>query len=114
VGRVASAAETAEATRHEALINTALAAVPAAILCPYDASGLTAAVLEDARRTHPRVVEGGARRVSDDCSGTVVAQAIGGQPLPSPPPARRISRHCGNRSSAAPSRRGSRAAARRT
>lgn len=81
-----SAAETAEATRHEALINTALAAVPAAILCPYDASGLTAAVLEDARRTHPRVVEGGARRVSDDYSGTVVAQAIGGQPLPRPPP----------------------------
>ena len=81
-----SAAETAEATRHEALINTALAAVPAAILCPYDASGLTAAVLQDARRTHPRVVEGGARRVSDDYSGTVVAQAIGGQPLPSPPP----------------------------
>jgi anti-sigma regulatory factor (Ser/Thr protein kinase) len=81
-----SAAETAEATRHEALINTALAAVPAAILCPYDASGLTAAVLEDARRTHPRVVEDGARRVSDDYSGTVVARAIGGQPLPRPPP----------------------------
>src|SRR5690242_2705624 len=74
-----SAAETAEATRHEALINTALAAVPAAILCPYDASGLTAAVLQDARRTHPRVVEDGARRVSDDYSGTAVAQAIGGQ-----------------------------------
>jgi hypothetical protein len=36
--------------------------------------------------THPRVVEGGARRVSDDYSGTVVGQAIGGQPLPSPPP----------------------------
>src|SRR5690349_11376696 len=68
------------------LVRAALAAVPAAILCPYDASGLTAAVLEDARRTHPRVVEGGARRVSDDYSGTVVAQAIGGRPLPSPPP----------------------------
>lgn len=81
-----SAAETAEATRHEALINSALAAVPTAIVCPYDASGLTAAVLEDARRTHPRVVESGARRLSDDYSGTVVAQAIGGQPLPSPPP----------------------------
>ncbi len=80
------AAEIAEATRHEALVNTALAAVPAAILCPYDASGLDPAVLEDARRTHPRVVEGGARRQSDDYSGTVVAQAIGGQPLPSPPP----------------------------
>ena len=36
-----SPAETAEATRHEALINEALAAVPASALCPYDASALT-------------------------------------------------------------------------
>ena len=81
-----SAAETAEATRHEALINSALAAVPATILCPYDANGLGAAVLEDARRTHPRVVEGGARRPSPDYASGTVAQAIGGQPLPGPPP----------------------------
>ena len=80
-----SAAETAEATRHEALINSALAAVPTTILCPYDANGLGAAVLEDARRTHPRVVEGGARRPSPDYASGTVAQAIGGQPLPGPP-----------------------------
>ena len=117
-----SAAETAEATRHEALINTALAAVPATILCPYDASGLTAAVLEDARRTHPRVVEGGARRLSPmTTSGTVVAQAIGGQPLPSPPPEAQATAFgeedlppLREQVGAAPSRRGSRAAARRT
>src|SRR5690606_31491801 len=38
-------AELREATRHEALINMALADVPAAIRCPYDASRLDAAVL---------------------------------------------------------------------
>ncbi len=81
-----SAAEIAEVTRHEALVNTALAAVPVAVLCPYDASGLDPAVLEDARRTHPRVVEGGGRGLSEDYSGTAAAQAIAGQPLPSPPP----------------------------
>jgi anti-sigma regulatory factor (Ser/Thr protein kinase) len=32
------------------------------------------------------VVEGGARRPSPDYSSGTVAQAIGGQPLPSPPP----------------------------
>jgi anti-sigma regulatory factor (Ser/Thr protein kinase) len=61
-----SPAETAEATRHEALINAALAAVPASALCPYDASGLGPAVLADARRTHPRIVQDGARRPSAD------------------------------------------------
>jgi hypothetical protein len=55
----AETAETAEATRHEALINMALAAVPATVLCLYDASGLTAAVLQDARRDPP---PGGGRR----------------------------------------------------
>mgnify|MGYP003907442549 CR=1 FL=1 len=80
-----SPAETAEATRHEALINEALAAVPASALCPYDASGLGPAVLADARRTHPRIVQDGARRPSPDYAGTAAARAIGGQPLPSPP-----------------------------
>lgn len=82
-------AELSEATRHEALINEALAAVPASALCPYDASGLGPAVLADARRTHPRIVQDGARRPSADYSGTAVARAIGGQPLPSPPPGAR-------------------------
>jgi anti-sigma regulatory factor (Ser/Thr protein kinase) len=84
-----SAAETTEATRHEALINAALAVVPTTVLCPYDASGLGPAVLADARQTHPRVMEDGARRASPDYSGTAVARAIGGQPLPSPPPGAR-------------------------
>ena len=81
-----SAAEIAEVARHEALVNTALAAVPATVMCPYDASALGAAVVDGARQTHPRVVEDGARRASADYTGTAVAQAIAGQPLPSPPP----------------------------
>jgi anti-sigma regulatory factor (Ser/Thr protein kinase) len=81
-----SAAEITEATRHEALINTALAAVPTTVMCPYDASGLGAAVLTGARQTHPRVVDDGARRASADYTGTAVARAIAAQPLPSPPP----------------------------
>jgi len=53
-------AEICEATRHEALINLAFAQVQAAILCPYDASGLAGSVLADARRTHQEPAASGA------------------------------------------------------
>ncbi|MFD5146918.1 anti-sigma factor RsbA family regulatory protein [Streptomyces sp. NPDC058401] len=79
-----SPAEVLEATRHEALINTAFAGRPATILCPYDTQGLAPEVLADARRTHPTLIEGGtdlpspaytdAARVSADCD----------RPLPEP------------------------------
>ncbi|MET9466438.1 sensor histidine kinase [Streptomyces sp. NPDC006544] len=72
-----SPAEVLEATRHEALINTAFAGRPATILCPYDVRGLAPAVVADARRTHPLLIERGedlpstaytdASRVSADC-----------------------------------------------
>lgn len=72
-----SRAEVLEATRHEALINTAFAGRPATILCPYDVRGLAPAVVADARRTHPLLIERGldlpspaytdASRVSADC-----------------------------------------------
>ncbi|WP_405828485.1 MULTISPECIES: anti-sigma factor RsbA family regulatory protein [unclassified Streptomyces] len=54
-----SPAEVLEATRHEALINTAFAGRPATILCPYDVRGLAPAVVTEARRTHPTLIEGG-------------------------------------------------------
>ncbi|MFF1416058.1 anti-sigma factor RsbA family regulatory protein, partial [Streptomyces sp. NPDC058289] len=73
-----SPAEILEATRHEALINTAFTGRPATILCPYDVHGLTPHVLADARRTHPTLIEAGldlpspaytdAARVSADCN----------------------------------------------
>src|SRR5215472_9572014 len=55
-----SAAETCEATRHEALIGLAFAQAPMTILCPYDASGLPGSVLADARRTHQEPAASGA------------------------------------------------------
>ncbi|MFD9307111.1 anti-sigma factor RsbA family regulatory protein [Streptomyces sp. NPDC060048] len=72
-----SAAEVLEATRHEALINTAFAGRAATILCPYDVRALAPAVVSDARRTHPSLIEKGldlpspaytdAAKVSADC-----------------------------------------------
>ena len=46
------------AVQHEALINRAFAGRDATILCPYDASGLSPAVLALAGRTHPLVAVG--------------------------------------------------------
>jgi anti-sigma regulatory factor (Ser/Thr protein kinase) len=57
-------AELAEATRHEALINLAFAGTAAHIVCPYDTAVLDAAVLADAERTHPDIVEPTGRRRS--------------------------------------------------
>jgi anti-sigma regulatory factor (Ser/Thr protein kinase) len=46
-------AEVREATRHEALINLALAQADAELLCLYDVTGLPEPVVEDACLTHP-------------------------------------------------------------
>lgn len=50
-----SAAEVAEATRHEALINHAFDGTGTRIICPYDVAGLAPSVVSDSWRTHPRV-----------------------------------------------------------
>jgi anti-sigma regulatory factor (Ser/Thr protein kinase) len=55
-----SPAEICEAARHEALLNLAFAPAEAAILCPYDASGLAEAVLAGARCTHQEPAVSGA------------------------------------------------------
>lgn len=57
-----TAAEVAEATRHEALINAAFEATGAEVLCPYDVAGLDADVVADALRTHPEVLDHAGRR----------------------------------------------------
>lgn len=59
-----SAAETEEATRHEALLNLAFGETPMTILCPYDTAGLPPHVVDDARRTHPELMIGGRREPS--------------------------------------------------
>lgn len=78
-------AEVREATRHEALINAAFAGVLITILCPYDATELDEAVLDDAQLTHPHVLERGHLRASPRYTGTAAALAIAEQPFPAPP-----------------------------
>lgn len=84
VGR--SAAETAEATRHEALINLAFAEATAQVLCPYDVVGLEPSVLDDAHRTHPYLIEGDSARCSTRFTDPVTFCAAAAWLLPPPPP----------------------------
>ena len=59
-------AELVECRRHESLLNLAFAGSGNwSLLCPYDTDGLDDAVLQEARTTHPHVVENGLRHVSD-------------------------------------------------
>jgi anti-sigma regulatory factor (Ser/Thr protein kinase) len=59
-----SEAEIREATRHEAMVNEVFADELVDILCPYDASQLDAAVVADAWRTHPTVIDNAERHAS--------------------------------------------------
>ncbi|MEU6892486.1 sensor histidine kinase [Streptomyces sp. NPDC046557] len=79
-----SQGEILEATRHEALINTAFAGRPATILCPYDLSALPANVVADARRTHPTVIEDGLDGVSPLYTDAAVVCSDCDLPLPQP------------------------------
>ena len=51
--------------RYEAASNVAYRRFDAAVLCPYDARSLPDAIVEDALRTHPEVVEDGCVRPSE-------------------------------------------------
>ncbi|MFJ7591692.1 anti-sigma factor RsbA family regulatory protein [Streptomyces sp. NPDC097617] len=79
-----SRAEVLEATRHEALINTAFAGRRATILCPYDVLGLPAGVVSDARRTHPVVREEGKVLLSAEYADASAVCADCDRPLPEP------------------------------
>jgi anti-sigma regulatory factor (Ser/Thr protein kinase) len=60
-------AEISECQLHEALLNTAIGAhTPLWLRCPYDADLLPGDVLDEARRTHPWVAEGGGRSAASD------------------------------------------------
>ena len=80
-----SAAETREATRHEALINLAFARVPLSIMCPYDAAGLTPAALSEAMFTHPALIQNGRPLASAEFSGAGHMPPECDRPLPAPP-----------------------------
>ncbi|HEY8471852.1 MAG TPA: sensor histidine kinase [Natronosporangium sp.] len=71
--------------QHESLINAALAGRPAWIRCPYDAAALDQRALDDAERTHPRLVDGAVERRSDRYGDPVRTAADFNLPLPAPP-----------------------------
>ncbi|MBT2455777.1 anti-sigma factor RsbA family regulatory protein [Streptomyces sp. ISL-86] len=78
-----SEAEYPACVQHEALINQAFAGRAATILCPYDTSRLSRRALDDARTTHPLVIEGGTTRTSRSYS-PAHALAACNQLLPRP------------------------------
>lgn len=80
-----SATEYPACVQHEALINLAFAGRPATILCPYDARGLTESALSDAERTHPVLVDGDVRALSDGYGDPGAVVEAFNQPLPAPP-----------------------------
>lgn len=81
-----SPAELAECHRHEALLNLAFADASGFwLLCPYDVDALDPEVVEHARVTHPRVVEGGIERESATYAAAESAAAVLAVPLDDPP-----------------------------
>lgn len=84
-GRTAD--ELPECFRHEQLLNLAFADTPGWwLLCPYDASALEPSVLDEARRSHPFVVEGGERRPSPTYPGLDALEEPFADRLTEPPP----------------------------
>src|SRR5919197_5276061 len=62
-----TASELAECERHESLLNLAFTGSPSWwLVCPYDTEALDPAVVEEARRTHPYILEDGVGRPSED------------------------------------------------
>ena len=58
--------ETSEWGRYESIVNVALADSRAWVMCGYDSRTLAGAIVEDARRTHPRLAVGTASEISAD------------------------------------------------
>jgi anti-sigma regulatory factor (Ser/Thr protein kinase) len=79
-------AELVESQRHESLLNLAFAdASEFRLLCPYDTDTLPEAVIDEALRSHPSVVERDARRNSPRYRGLDAIAAPFDEPLPAPP-----------------------------
>jgi anti-sigma regulatory factor (Ser/Thr protein kinase) len=81
-----SDAERAEAARHEALVEPALAGAPATVLCLYNADRLDTDTIACAPRMHPVVITGGEPRASAEYAGRGVVPPQCDRPL-APPPA---------------------------
>ncbi|MFL6238661.1 MAG: anti-sigma factor RsbA family regulatory protein [Actinomycetes bacterium] len=75
-----------ECQRHESLLNVAFAdAAPWRLLCPYDVLALNPVVIEEARRSHPFLLDQGALAPSGDYRGLDASGAPFDVPLPEPP-----------------------------
>jgi anti-sigma regulatory factor (Ser/Thr protein kinase) len=80
-----TATELVECERHEALLNLVFAGAPAWWLaCPYDTDSLAPAVLEEAKRNHPHLVDGDRRRESQIYRGLEAVARPFDEPLPEP------------------------------
>jgi anti-sigma regulatory factor (Ser/Thr protein kinase) len=80
------AAELVECQRHESLLNVAFADAPAfRLLCPYDTVALDTEVVDEARRSHPHVIEGDVTGESASYRGLAAIVTPFDDPLPSPP-----------------------------
>jgi anti-sigma regulatory factor (Ser/Thr protein kinase) len=81
-----SAHELVECQRHESLLNLAFAdAPPFRLLCPYDVEALDESVIEEARCSHPAVVDNGTRLDSVSFCGLDAIAEPFDRPLPEPP-----------------------------
>jgi anti-sigma regulatory factor (Ser/Thr protein kinase) len=77
--------ELIECQRHESLLNTAFGrGQPWWLLCPYDTEKLDSAVIEEARRSHEYITEGGKWERSDIFRGLDASGAQFAVPLPEP------------------------------
>jgi len=81
-----SAAETAEAMRHEALVNLAFAHADVAIVCLYDAAGLDSQVAAAATQTHPAIYRDGQLHTSACYAGPGQVPPAFDLPLTPPSP----------------------------
>jgi anti-sigma regulatory factor (Ser/Thr protein kinase) len=80
-----SPAELVECQRHESLLNLAFTGGPPwRLLCPYDTDALEDAVIDEALRSHPGILEGGARRQSESCRDLGEIARPFDSPLPEP------------------------------
>jgi anti-sigma regulatory factor (Ser/Thr protein kinase) len=75
-----------ECQRHESLLNVAFAGTsPWRLLCPYDVTSLSPLVIEEARRSHPYVLDQGPLEPSVDYRGLTASGLPFDTPLPDPP-----------------------------
>jgi anti-sigma regulatory factor (Ser/Thr protein kinase) len=80
-----TAAELVECQRHEALLNVAFEGTEAfRLLCPYDVATLDAAVLAEARNSHPIIVDAAVAHVSPTFGTSRLGARRFEDPLPEP------------------------------